>query len=219
MPQVDFSFYLVTDRHQTHARPLLDVIHAAVRAGVRAIQLREKDLATRSLAALACDVSALVRASGGRMFVNDRLDVCWASQSSGVQLPASGLPIPVARTLLGPAKFVAVSAHSAAEAAQAEAQGADFVVLGPLFDTPSKRSFGSPIGLKELERARKVCRIPLFGIGGITAERVPDVIRAGAHGVAVIGAVMSAPDVEAAARGFLTALEGLTPTEVDGADC
>src|SRR6266542_5149378 len=144
MPHVDFSFYLVTDRHQTHGRPLLDVIRAAVRAGVKAVQLREKDMPARPLLALAREASAFAHAHGCRILVNDRMDVCWASQSDGVHLPAAGLPVVVARTLLGADRLVAASAHSAAEAAQAEAQGADFVVLGPIFDTPSKRSFGEP---------------------------------------------------------------------------
>ena len=104
--------------------------------------------------------------------------------------------------------MIGVSAHSADEAARAEAEGADFVVLGPIFETPSKRAFGPPIGLGELERARMRCRVPLFGIGGITQDRVRDVLKAGARGVAVIGSVMAAEDVERAARELLRELEG-----------
>ena len=208
MARIDFSLYLVTDRHQTGGRPLRDVVQAALRAGVRAVQLREKDLPPRALLALARDLAGLARTYEARVLVNDRVDVCLASGSTGVHLPATGLPVAAARGLVGPDRLIGRSAHSAEEAARAEADGADFVVLGPIFETPSKRVFGPPIGLRELERARACCQVPLFGIGGITTARVRDVLKAGARGVAVIGSVMAAEDVERASREFLHALEG-----------
>lgn len=208
MALVDFSLYLVTDRHQTGGRPLRDVVHAALRAGVRAVQLREKDLPARSLLALARDLAGLATTYDARVLVNDRADVCLASGSAGVHLPAAGLPVSAARGLVGPDRLIGRSAHSADEAARAEENGADFVVLGPIFDTPSKRAFGPPVGLGELERARMRCRVPLFGIGGITKDRVRDVLKAGARGVAVVGSLMAAEDVERAARELLCALEG-----------
>ncbi|MDO8546039.1 MAG: thiamine phosphate synthase [Nitrospirales bacterium] len=207
MALVDFSLYLVTDRHQTGGRPLRDVVQAALRAGVRAVQLREKDLPAHSLLALARDLTELAGAYNARVFVNDRVDVCLASGRAGVHLPAAGLPASVARGLVGADRLIGVSAHSADEAARAEREGADFIVLGPIFETPSKRTFGPPIGLRELERARTRCRVPLFGIGGITRDRVRDVVKAGARGVAVVGSVMAAEDVERASRELLDALE------------
>ena len=207
MARVDFSLYLVTDRHQTCGRSLQDVVSAALRAGVRAVQLREKDLPTRPLLSLARELTDLARPYGARILVNDRVDVCLAAGSDGTHLPAAGLRPSVAQRLLGPDRLIGVSAHSADEAARAESNGADFIVLGPIFETPFKRAFGPPIGLRELERARIRCRTPLFGIGGITAPRVRDVLKAGARGVAVVGSVMAAADVERAARELLTALE------------
>ena len=207
MALVDFSLYLVTDRHQTGGRPLRDVVQAALRDGVRAVQLREKDLPAGSLLALARDLTELARPYDARVLVNDRVDVCLASGSAGVHLPAAGLPASAARGLVGPDRLIGVSAHSADEAARAEREGADFIVLGPIFDTPSKRAFGPPIGLRELERARMRCRAPLFGIGGITRDRVRDVVKAGARGVAVVGSVMAAADVERVSRELLDALE------------
>jgi thiamine-phosphate pyrophosphorylase len=183
------------------------VVHAALRAGVRAVQLREKDLPARFLLALARDLAELAGTCNARVLVNDRVDICLASGSAGVHLPAAGLPPTAARGLVGADRLIGVSAHSADEAARAEREGADFIVLGPIFDTPSKRAFGPPIGLRELERARTRCRVPLFGIGGITRERVRDVVTAGARGVAVVGSVMAAADVERASRELLDALE------------
>jgi thiamine-phosphate pyrophosphorylase len=207
MARIDFSLYLVTDRHQTGGRPLQEVLSAALRAGVRAVQLREKDLPTRSLLALARELTTLARSHGARMLVNDRADVCLAAGSDGTHLPAAGLHPTAARQLLGPDRLIGVSAHSADEAARAETDGADFIVLGPIFETSSKRAFGAPVGLGELERARMRCRIPLFGIGGVTAPRVREVVQAGAHGVAVVGSVMAADDVERAVHQLLTALD------------
>jgi thiamine-phosphate pyrophosphorylase len=208
MRLVDFSFYLVTDRHQTLGRPLFDVCEAAFRAGVRAVQLREKDLPSRPLLSIARDLVSASSGYGAKVFLNDRIDVALAARCAGVQLPAAGFPAPVARKVWGPDRLIGVSIHSAAEAARAEGAGADFVVLGPIFDTPSKRPFGPPVGLAELERARKHCRIPLFAIGGITHERVRDVRRAGAFGIAVVGSVMGAQDVERSCLDFLAALNG-----------
>src|SRR2546422_8913020 len=207
MARVDFSLYLVTDRHQTCGRSLQDVVSAALRAGVRAVQLREKDLPTRPLLALARELTDMARSYGARVLVNDRVDVCLAAGSDGPHLPAAGLRPWVTRRLLGPDRLIGASAHSADEAARAETDGADFIVLGPIFETPSKRAFGPPIGLRELERPRMRCRAPLFGIGGITALRVREVVKAGARGVAVVGSVMAADDVERAARELLTALD------------
>jgi len=207
MSLVEFSLYLVTDRHRTDGRPLRDVVHAALRAGVRAVQLREKDLPTRALLALARDLVKLARPYGAQVFINDRVDICLASGSAGVHLPAAGLPVPVVRRLLGPDRVIGRSAHSADDAIRAETEGADFVVLGPIFDTPSKRAFGAPIGLHELEHTRMRCRTPIFGIGGITSDCVRDVMQAGAQGVAVVGSVMAAADVERATRDLLDALE------------
>ena len=207
MARVDFSLYLVTDRHQAGGRPLQEVVRAALRAGVRAVQLREKDLPTRPLLGLARELTDLARPYGARVLVNDRADVCLAAGSEGTHLPAAGLRPAAARRVLGPDRLIGASAHSADAAVRAETEGADFIVLGPIFDTPSKRAFGHPIGLGELERARMRCRVPLFAIGGVTAARVREVMKAGAHGVAVVGSVMAADDVERAARELLTALD------------
>jgi thiamine-phosphate pyrophosphorylase len=207
MARVDFSFYLITDRHQVRSGSLLDVCGAALQAGVRAIQLREKDLPTRSLLAIARELSELTRPSGAHLVINDRIDLALVLGTRAVHLPVRSASPSVARQLLGKNALIARSAHSADEAMQAEAAGADFVVLGPIFETSTKRAFGPPIGLEELARARGRCGIPLFGIGGITPARVCEVRRAGAHGVAVVSSVMTATDVERACIDFLKALK------------
>lgn len=207
MTRVDFSFYLITDRHQVPSGSLLDVCGAALRAGVRAIQLREKDLPTRPLLTLARELSELARPFGAHLVINDRIDLALVLGTRGVHLPVHGVSPSVARRLLGDNALIGSSAHSADEAMQAEAAGVDFVVLGPIYETPTKRAFGPPIGLEEFARARRRCGIPLFAIGGITPERVCEVRRAGAHGVAVVSSVMGADNVERVCSDFLKALK------------
>ena len=205
MPSVDFRLYLVTDRHQTAGRPLLSVLERAVRAGVRAVQLRERDLSTRELLALAADLQQEVREAN--LFINDRVDLTLALATHGVHLRESSLPTAVVRDLLRPEQLLGRSVHSIEAVAAAEREGADFVVLGPIYETPSKQEYGPPLGLRLLEQAARTARIPIFGIGGITAARARDVRRAGGFGIAVLSSILSASDVELATDALLSASE------------
>lgn len=206
MPRVDFPLYLVTDRRQTGGRPLAPLVGQAAAGGLRAVQVRERDLGTRDLLTLSVELCEMMRAQGGRVMINDRADLVLALGADGVHLRADSLPVPVARRLLGSDRLIGVSAHSPDEAVRAESDGADFVVLGPVYDTPSKRDYGPPIGLHPLEEAGRRCRVPVFAIGGVTVARVAEVRRAGAYGVAVISAILSAQSVASVTRQFLDAL-------------
>lgn len=209
MPRIDFSLYLVTDRRQTGGRPLVPLLREAIAAGLRAVQLREKDLATRSLLLLAEEVLNLTREHGAWLLINDRVDLTMALGADGVHLRSDSLPVAVVRRLLGPDRVIGVSAHSVDEVVQAESEGADFAVLGPVYDTSSKRAYGPSIGLPPIQEASRRCRIPVFAIGGITAPRVHDVRRAGAYGVAVISSILTAECVASATRDLLDATTSL----------
>lgn len=212
--RVPFDLYLVTDRNKTRGRPLLEVIQKALDAGVKAIQLRERDLPTRELLSLAEQVRALTDRAGATLLINDRVDVCLMIGAEGVHLRADHLPIPVVRRLLGPERLIGVSCHSVEEVWEAEKEGADFVVLGPLYETPSKRSYGPPIGVETLRAAKAGCPIPIFAIGGIQSDRIPEVLKAGAIGVAVISGILTAADVGRAAEHMLEVLQShrMVPT-------
>lgn len=197
--------YLVTDRRQARG-PLPRVLAAALAGGVNAVQLREKDLGARRLAELAAELLPIAQAAGVPLLINDRIDVALACGAAGVQLAGTSLPTPQARTLLGPDRYLGVSTHSLEEAERAAREGADFVLFGPVFATPSKLAYGAPQGL---ERLRQVCRVvpcPVLAIGGITARHLPEVLAAGAHGVAVISAILASPDPTAAAACFVEQL-------------
>jgi thiamine-phosphate pyrophosphorylase len=207
MSRIDFSLYLITDRHQTAGRPLLPLLDRALSAGVKAVQLREKDLDTRSLAELAGELLALTRKHGGLLFINDRVDLVLALGADGVHLRSNSMPIRAARRVLGPHRLIGTSVHSVDEVLKAETDGADFAVLGPVYDTPSKRAYGDPIGLRPLEEASRQSHIPVFAIGGISLPRVPEVRRAGARGVAIISAILEAAEVELTTCVLLRALQ------------
>ena len=196
----------MTDRHQIGDRDLLTVVGQALQAGVRAVQLREKDLPTRDLYHLAGKVLAMTRAAGAALLVNDRVDVALALSADGVQLTRRSLPPREARDILGARKLIGVSCHSPAEVREAEEGGADFVVLGPIFETPSKAPFGPPLTTDIVRQARAITSLPILAIGGINAVRIPEVMAAGADGVGVISAVMAVSEPGAAASELLTAV-------------
>lgn len=178
----------------------------AVAGGLSAIQLRERDVPTRELLDLARDIRTAVLPHGVSLVLNDRVDLVLALNAGGVHLRADSLPVSVARRLLGAQRLIGVSTHALDEVEEANRAGADYVLFGPVFDTPSKRPFGPPQGLDRLAAACRRSSIPVFAVGGITSARVPDIRRAGAHGAAVIGAILSRPDVAAATRELLAAL-------------
>lgn len=200
MSRVNFRILLVTDRHQARERSLPAVVEEAVAGGITAVHLRERDLSTRDLAILARDIQTCTRRHDVRLIINDRIDVALALNLDGVHLRADSLPVTTARRLLGPHRLIGVSTHSLADVRQANEDGADYVVFGPVYQTPSKRAFGPPLGLDALAAACEASRLPVLAIGGITRERIEEVRRRGAAGVAVIGAILTREDVTAAAR-------------------
>jgi len=197
---------VVTDRHQTKGRPLVPLLQQVLIAAAPAIQLRERDLSARELVTLAREVQALTAFSGSQLLINDRIDVALALEGAGAHLRSNSLPVPVARQLLGPRRLLGISVHAVDEAVQAESEGADYIVLGPIYETPSKQMFGPPLGIHTLEKACRLVRIPIIGIGGVTAARAREMRRAGAFGAAVITAILGATDVESAARELLDAV-------------
>jgi thiamine-phosphate pyrophosphorylase len=203
--QLGFRLYLITDRAAS-TRPPLEVVEECLGAGLRAVQLREKDLEVRALLALAEPLREATRRHGARLLINDRADVALAVGADGVQRTHTSLPVAALRGITPPGFLIGASAHSTAEAREAATEGADFVVFGPVYDTPSKRRYGSPQGLAALEAAAAAAPRPLLAVGGITPERVREVRAAGAAGVAVIGAVYGAARPADATKAFLDVL-------------
>ena len=206
MPQLESRLFLVTDRHQTKGRPLVPLLQRVLTAAAPAIQLRERDLSARELVTLAVGVQAVTASRRSQLLINDRIDVALALEGVGVHLRNNSLPVSVARQVLGTQRLLGISVHAVEEAVQVESQGADYIVFGPIYETPSKQMFGPPLGIHTLERACRLVRLPIIGIGGVTAARAREMRRAGAFGVAVITAVLGAADVESATRELLDAV-------------
>jgi len=198
--------YLLTDRRQTHQRPLASVLSQAVQAGVRMVQIREKDLDTAELIDLAQQLIPIIKQHHGKVLLNDRVDLALALNADGVHLRSDSLPLPLARRLLGKEKLIGISTHSVKEIQYAENEGADFVVLGPIFETPSKQIYGHPLGLHTLETACRVSHLPIFAIGGITPKHVHPAMSAGAYGIAVISSILQAPCILDSTRELLSQL-------------
>lgn len=200
---IDFTLYLITDRRQVPTgRTLMQTVEAALEGGVRAVQLREKDLSAAELYPLAIDLRALTRRFGARLLINDRIDLALAVAADGVHLGGHSLPVAEVRRLLGPDQLIGVSTHHPAEPAAAAAAGADFITFGPVFDTPSKRPFGPPLGVEALRTACSASPLPVFALGGIRPELLPLLHTCGCHGCAVISALLAARDPCCAAAKF-----------------
>jgi thiamine-phosphate pyrophosphorylase len=199
--------YLITDRHAVPGGDLPGAVGRAVDAGVGLVQLREKDLDARALCALARAVKSRTDRTGARLLINDRADVALAVGAAGVHLTSADPPVAEVRALLGPTALIGVSTHAAQEARAAGRAGASFVTFGPVYDTPSKRGLGRPVGLEALAGAAREAGVPVFALGGIGLPQVAPVAATGCHGIAVISAVLADPDPGAAAAALLGALE------------
>jgi thiamine-phosphate pyrophosphorylase len=187
--------YLITDGEtdastepgDARFRRLLALVEAAVAARVTLVQLREKRLSARALYELASAAARVARGSATRVLVNDRADVARAAACGGVHLTTRSLEAAAVRRAFGGEFVVGVSAHTLAEARAARDGGADFAVFGPVFDTPSKRAYGEPVGLDALrEAARELAPFPVVALGGVGEGNAAEVLLAGAAGVAGI---------------------------------
>jgi len=194
------DLYVIVDTAVAGDRDPVALAAAAIAGGATAIQLRAKDLPTVRQVAVARALADLARRHAVLFIVNDRLDVALAVEADGVHLGWEDLPPADARRLLGPERVLGVSAGNLEEARAALAAGADYLGVGPIFPTRTKADAGEAIGLEGLRAIRALSPVPIVAIGGITAENAAAVIAAGADGVAVISAVLLAPDPTAAAR-------------------
>ncbi|MEW6441420.1 MAG: thiamine phosphate synthase [bacterium] len=215
MTRLSFRLYAITDRTLCAPTPLPEVIRRLLDAGVRGIQLREKDLDDRELAKLAAETAALCSSCGAQLFVNSRIEIALDAGASGVHLPAHG---PSAAEAIEKGRgrlIVGCSAHSLAEAKECEVAGADFVAFSPVYSTASKPGYGPAAGPKRLREVAREVAIPVLALAGITPERVAECLRAGAHGVAVMSGLMWPDGVEARAARYLSRIEAVLGT-LDG---
>ncbi|MGA2089975.1 MAG: thiamine phosphate synthase [Endomicrobiales bacterium] len=193
------GYYFITDTALTNAGNTADVA-AAVRAGTKVVQYRVKNIATRSMIE---EALRLKRTAKDALFlVNDRVDVALAIDAGGVHIGQDDMPYEYARRLLGPGKIIGVTARSVDQALTAQAQGADYVGVSPIFATLTKHDAGTPAGVRLIKEIKRAVHIPVVAIGGITLENAPQVIAAGADALCAISAVVKCNDVEQCIRDF-----------------
>jgi thiamine-phosphate pyrophosphorylase len=197
--------HVITDTRP--GRDPLGVVVAALDAGAPVIQFRAKERSDREVYELGARVARECAARGACCIVNDRVDIALAVGADGVHVGGQDLPVPVARGLIGDRRVLGATARDPQTARRHEAAGATYLGVGPVYGTASKDGLPAPLGPEVVERIASAVSIPVIAVAGVTAARVPELLAAGAFGVAVISAVSESADPHAATEDLLAALE------------
>ncbi len=195
MKSFDLTLYLVTDRGLAKSGTLEEVVEKAVQGGVTLVQLREKEGDTGELYEKAKALKEILAPYHIPLIIDDRIDIMLAVDADGVHVGQSDMPADVARKLIGPDKILGVSAHNLEEALKAEKDGADYLGVGAMYPTATKKD-ASFTGKEELEKIRNTVHIPLVAIGGINSKTIPDFAKDSVDGFAIVSAIMAAENPE-----------------------
>ena len=197
----ELKLYLVTDRGLCpEGRSLVQTVKEAVEGGVTMVQLREKDIDTRAFIKEALELKALLSPLGVPLIINDRVDVALAADADGVHIGQSDMPYGIARKLLGPDKIIGLSVENLDQVLEANTLDVDYIGVSPVFATPTKTDTALPFGLEGLREAVRLSKHPTVAIGGMNARTAAGVMAAGTDGIAVVSAIIAAPDPRAAAE-------------------
>lgn len=207
MKTFNWKLCLIADAEACSRKNLLFIIQEAVEAGVTLVQLRAKKLRIREFLEFAIKTSEILRPRNIPLIINDRIDIALSCEADGVHLGQEDLPLAFARKLLGKNRLIGLTVNTTEEAIKAEAERADYLGVGPLFFTSSKKNLRPILGLDGLKAIREKVKIPILAIGGINAQNAGDVIASGADGVAVISAILGANDISRATRELLNAVK------------
>jgi thiamine-phosphate pyrophosphorylase len=202
------NLYLIADKKICGDRFIEDVVLQAIEGGAQTIQYRDKDSSDREFLETASILQTICENRKIPFIINDRIDIAAYLKADGIHLGQDDLPPRIARKILGQSKIIGVSAENIEQAKEAEKHGADYVGIGPIFDTLTKK-IEKPIGLEIIKQAQKNLKIPFFPIGGINLERLDQIIEAGSKRIAVGSAVLSANDVKTATRNLLEKIQHL----------
>ena len=206
----DFLYvYLISDFSRHPETPITEQIEKALQGGIRAFQLREKDLSPKELLAQAIEIKPVIKKYGAKLFINDRADIAEIAGADGVHLTEASVPAGVIKDKF-PNLIVGVSTHAKEGALLAEAEGADFITFSPIYETPSKVHYGLPQGLTKLGQVVKAVQLPVLALGGIKLNRVPEVLDQGAYGVALISGIWDSKDIKQQAFEYMHHFGGLT---------
>ncbi len=196
----EIDLYFITDSKLTK-KTILDDVRAAIDAGVKVIQYREKEKTTKEMIQEAQEIKELCK-DKSIFLINDRIDIALAIGADGVHLGNDDMPYEEARKLLKD-KIMGITIHNKEESIQAENMGADYIGVSPIFETKTKPDAGPASGLGLIEDLKNTVGIPMVAIGGINLDNIGSVIQAGATSAAVISAIVTKEDVEAECRKFI----------------
>jgi thiamine-phosphate pyrophosphorylase len=197
------GLYIILDPSVCPARPLVEVLTAAAGAGASLFQYRNKTASMQEAYVEALALRQVAAKAGVLFIVNDRCDLALAVDADGVHLGQGDLPLDLARNVLGPDKLIGISTHNPDQVREATAGKPDYLGFGPIFKPGSKQDHDPVVGLEGLRAMRSLTSLPVFAIGGIQIDQAGEVMRAGAHGVAIIAAILKAPDISHAVKAFL----------------
>ncbi|MDU1904180.1 MAG: thiamine phosphate synthase [Dysgonomonas sp.] len=207
MTPFDLSLYLVTDRSLSLNRPLEYIVEEAVKGGVTIVQLREKNASTREFYELALNLKKLLRPYKVPLIINDRLDIALACDADGLHIGQSDMPYEVARKILGRNKIIGLSVENVEDAIEANKLDIDYIGISPVFSTSTKTDTALALGLQGVRDITNISKHPSVGIGGLNLSNAKDIINAGADGISVVSAIMSAHDPKEAATELRNEIE------------
>lgn len=194
MKLFDLSLYLVTDQSLSLGRSIESVVSEAAKGGVTMVQLREKKCSTLEFYQQAIRLKECLQPYNIPLIINDRLDIALACDAEGLHIGQSDIPYAIARKLLGDDKIIGLSVECLQDAIDANLLDVDYIGISPVFGTPTKIDTASALGLEGIREIVKVSKHPAVGIGGINKTNAADIILAGADGISVVSAIMSATD-------------------------
>lgn len=198
--ELDLSLYLVTDRSLCLGRDLKGIVMEAVEGGATVVQLREKECSTRDFVELALELKAALEPYNVPLIINDRIDVALASDADGVHIGQSDMPYSTARKLLGEGKIIGLSVENMEQLIEANSLDVDYIGISPVFSTPTKTDTSAPFGLEGLRMGVELSRHKSVAIGGMNRGTIAEVMACGVDGVAVVSAIVSAPEPTEAAK-------------------
>ncbi len=201
--------YVILDPSVRLGRSLTDVLIDAATAGATLFQYRNKSASMKDAYVEALALRKVASDLGVTFIVNDRCDLALAVDADGVHLGQEDLPLAYARKIMGPDKLIGLSTHNEHQVREAERFKPDYIGFGPIFKPDSKQDHDPVVGIKGLKQVRSLTSLPIFAIGGITVDNVGEVMRGGANGVAVISAILKAPDIKRAVSDFFSQMPTL----------
>jgi len=202
------GLYIILDPSVCPARPLVEVLTVAAEAGAPLFQYRNKAASMKEAYGEALALRQAAAKAGVLFIVNDRCDLALAVDADGVHLGQGDLPLDLARRVMGPDKLIGISTHNLDQVRDASAGMPDYLGFGPIFTPGSKQDHDPVVGVEGLRAMRRLTSLPVFAIGGIQIDQAGEVMRAGANGVAVVSAILKAPDISYAVNAFLAQMPG-----------